>query len=323
MAKHLGWILLAAAGTIQAQTSSSDASSSDVVVSRGGITITLQDIDTYVARVPKEHREKFIDSPQRIRDMLNNMMLTKQMAEQARAAHLDQQPEIQSQLRAADDEVLARARMNEFKASIKVPDLTELVREQYLTHKDLYKVPAKTDVYHLLISTEKRSDDEAKALAEKARAEALADPKNFAALVEKYSEDNSKATNKGEMKDATGKAFVQEFREAAGALTRVGEISPVVHTIYGYHVLQLAARSPERQQSFDEVREQLTASVREQYITTQRRDFVNELNNQKLDINSATLDTLRDRYDEAGNVKVATAPAAKGGGTPPATPQKP
>jgi parvulin-like peptidyl-prolyl isomerase len=318
MVKYLGWILLAIAGTIQAQTSSSEA-----VVSRGGITITLQDIDTYVARVPKEHREKFIDSPQRIRDMLNNLMLTKQMAQQARAAHLDQQPEIQSQLRAADDEVLARARMKEFMASIKVPDLCDLAREQYISHKELYKVPAKTDVYHLLISTDIHSDSEAKALAEKARGEALADPKNFAALVEKYSEDNSKATNKGLMKDAASAAFVQEFREAAGALTRVGEISPVVRTSYGYHVLQLSSRSPERQQSFDEVREQLTASVREQYIDTQRRDFVNRLNNEKLDINSATLDTLRDRYDEQGNVKVAATPAAKGGGTPPATLQKP
>jgi peptidyl-prolyl cis-trans isomerase C len=323
MAKHLAWILLAVAGTIQAQTGSTGTGSSDVVVSRGGITITLQDIDTYVARVPKEHRERFIDSPQRIRDMLNNLMLTKQMAEQARAAHLDQQPEVQSQLRAADDEVLARARMNEFMASIKVPDLGELAREQYVSHKDLYKVPEKTDAYHLLISTDMHSDEEAKALAEKARGEALADPKSFPALVEKYSEDNSKATNKGLMKDAASAAFVQEFREAAGALTRVGEISPVVHTSYGYHVLQLASRSPERQQSFDEVREQLTASVREQYIAAQRRDFVNGLNNQKLDINSATLDTLRDRYDEQGKVKVAAAPAAKGGGTPPATPQKP
>jgi peptidyl-prolyl cis-trans isomerase C len=318
MPKHLGWILLAAAITVQAQSSSGD-----VVVSRGGVTITLQDIDTYVARVPKEHREKFIDSPARIRDMLTNLMLTKQMAEQARAAHLERQPDVQSQLRSAEDEVLARARMNEFMASVKVPDLTELAREQYLAHKDLYKIPPKTDVYHLLISTEKHSDDEAKALAETARGEALADPKNFAALVEKYSEDISKASNKGLMKDATGKAFVQEFRDAAGALTRMGEISPVVHTSYGYHVLQLAARSPERQQSFDEVREQLTASMRDQYIATQRRDFVNQMNNQKLDINSATLDTLRDRYDEAGNVKVVAAPAGKGAGTPPATPQKP
>ena len=317
MVKHLGWILLAAAGTIQAQTGSSD-----VVVSRGGITITLQDIDTYVARVPKEHREK----------------VHRQSAAHPRHAHQPDAYEadggagaphiwISSRISRASCERRTtkslRARRTEFMASVKVPDLTELTREQYLTHKDLYKVPAKADVYHLMISTEKHSDDEAKALAEKARTEALANPKSFAALVETYSEDISKASNKGLMKDATGKAFVQEFRDAAGALTRVGEISPVVHTSYGYHVLQLAARAPERQQSFDEVREQLTASVREQYIATQRRDFVNQMNNEKLDINSATLDTLRDRYDEAGNVKVVAAPAAKGGGTPPATPQKP
>jgi parvulin-like peptidyl-prolyl isomerase len=319
MQKHLGWILLAVVATAaQAQSTSND-----VVVSRGGVTVTLQDIDTYVARVPKEHREKFIDSPARIRDMLNNLLLTKQLAEQARAAHLERQADVAVQLRSAEDEVLARARMNDFQNSVKVPEVAALAREQYVSHKDMYKVPAKVDAYQLLISTDKHSADEAKALAEQVRTEALANPKNFEALVEKYSEDNSKASNHGLMKDATSAAYVQEFRDAASALGRVGDVSPVVHTTYGYHVLQLVARTPERQQTFDEVREQLVASMREQYVANQKRDFLNQLSNEKLDINPDTLDTLRDRYDDAGNVKVAATPPAKGGGTPPATPQKP
>jgi peptidyl-prolyl cis-trans isomerase C len=304
-------LLLGISSTTFAQTAADD-----VLVTRGGVSVTLQDVDTFAARVPKEQREKFIDSPSRIRDMLNNMLLTKQLAVQARAAHLDQQSDVESQLRAAQDEVLARARVADFTKSIDVPDLTKLVREQYVTHKDLYKVPAVVDVKQLLISTEKHSGDEAKALAEKVRAEALADPKNFDALVEKYSDDNSKASNHGLMKDATNAQYVQEFRDVAGALTKVGEISPLAHTRFGYHVMQLVARTPERQQTFDEVREQLTASMREQYVGNQRREFINQLTNEKIDINSPNVDTLRDRYDEAGNVKVAAGPA-KAGGTPP------
>jgi peptidyl-prolyl cis-trans isomerase C len=297
----------------------------DVVVTRGGVSVNLQDVDTYVTRVPKEQREKFIDSPARIREMLNSMMLTKQLAAQARAEHLDQRADIASQMRAAQEEVLARARMADFMGSLVVPDLSQLVAEEYTTHKDLYVVPAIVDVSHVLIAAEKiRSDDEAKALAEKVRAEALANPKNFEALVEKYSDDNSKAENHGLMKDATSKSYVQEFRDAAAALKTVGEISPVVKTSYGYHVIKLVARTPERKQSLAEVREQLTASMREQYIANQRREFVNSLTNEKLDVNPATLDTLRDRYDEAGNVKAAASPApAKGGGTTPASPAKP
>jgi peptidyl-prolyl cis-trans isomerase C len=312
-------LLIGASTLVGAQSNESD-----LVISRGGVSITLQDVDTFVARVPKEQREKFIDSPARIQDMLNNMLLTKELAEQARAAHLDQRPEVASQLHAAQDEVLARARMADFMSSMKVPDLTQLVAEQYAAHKDVYRLPASIDVRHVLVTADERSDDEAKALAEKVRAEALAQPKKFETLVEKYSEDVSKSGNHGLMSDATNEKYVAEFREAAGKLARVGEVSPVVHTSYGYHVLQLVAKHPERQQSLDEVRSQLTASMREQYIANQRRDFVNHMNNEKVDINSSTLDTLRDRYDAAGNVKVPGGqPAGNAGSKSPASPQMP
>src|SRR5262249_35036960 len=142
----------------------------DVVVSRGGVSITLRDIDAWVQRVPKEQREKFIDSPARIRDMLNNLLLAKQLAAQAREGHLDQQPDTAAQLRAVEDEVLARARIAQYNANIKPPDLGELAAEQYTTHKDQYKIAASSDVRHILIGTDKRSDDEAKALADKVRA---------------------------------------------------------------------------------------------------------------------------------------------------------
>ena len=104
-----------------------------------------------------------------------------------------------------------------------------------------------------------------------------------------------------------------------------GEISPLVHTKYGYHVLRLDAREPERQQTWEEVREKLTASMREQWVSNQRRDLINQLNNEKVDINPATMDTLRDRYDKDGNIKVASGPPAPAGSPSPAPapPKKP
>jgi len=311
MLRYAGWLLFALTTTAQAQTATDD-----VIISRGGVSITLRDIDTYVARVPKEQRERFIDSPTRIRELLNNLLLTKQLAVQGRAEHLEQRPEVESQLRAAQDEVYARARMSEFMAAIQVPNLDKLVAEQYATHKELYVVPASADVKHVLIATAERSDADAKALAEKVHAEALADPKAFDQLVEKYSDDVSKAQNHGLMKDATAEKYVEPFRKAAAALTKVGEISPVIATSYGYHVVKLVALNPQRQQSFDEVRAKLSAATREQYIANVRRDFVNELTNSQTDINPATLDTLRDRYDSEGNVRVVAGVPANGEGTP-------
>ncbi len=322
LALVVGSILFVAASVAAAQNKPDD-----VIVTRGGVSVTLLDIDDFVAGVPKEHRQRFIDSPQRIRDMLNNMLLTKQLAALARQAHVDQRPEIASQLHPAagksdlpDAEVLSRAYLADFLAGIKVPDLAPLVAEQYATHKDLYKLPASADVRHVLIATELHSDDEAKAIAEKVRAEALANPQGFEALVEKYSEDSSRKENQGLMKDATSERFVEEFRNAAAALQTVGEVSPVVKTSYGYHVLILVAKHPEHQQTLDEVREALTAQMRDVYIANQKRELVNQLTNEKIDINSAVLDTLRDRYDENGDIRVVTTPAAPAGGRQPAIP---
>lgn len=322
-------LIIAAALLAAATASFAQNRPDDVLVTRGGVSITMLDIDDFVAGVPPEHRQQFIDSPSRIRDMLNNMLLTRQLADLGRKAHLDQRPEIASQLhdlsgksQLPNDEVLSKAYLADFMDHIKVPDLAPLVAEQYTAHKDMYKLPASVDVRHVLIATELHSDDEAKALAEKVRAEAVADPKNFEALVAKYSEDNSRSANQGLMKDATNPKYVEEFRDAAGALTKVGEISPIVKTSYGYHVMILVAQHPEHQQTLAEVRDALTTQMREQYIALQRRDLVNQLTNAKIDINPATVDTLRDRYDEKGNVRVATTPAAAAaGGKPPAVPK--
>jgi len=308
------------AGALLLTLATGSAASTDpdkVVVTRGGVSVTFRDVDNFVARVPKEQRANFIDSPSRIRDLLSNLLLTKQLAAQARSEHLDQRPEISAQLRASEDEVLARARMADYMVGIKVPDLSKLVAEQYAAHKDLYKVPASFDVKHILVGTDKRSDEEAKALADKLRAQAAADPKKFDALVDEFSDDPSKVENHGLMTDATDKKYAQDFRDAASSLTRVGEISPVIHTTYGYHVLQLVAKKPERQQSLAEVREALTKSMQEQYVADQRRELITQLTNEKVEADPATLDSLRDRYDEAGDVKVADgAPAAPGNANP-------
>ena len=310
-------VLLTASAVSAQSLPSGNPEGAQAVVSRGGVTVTLGDIDAWVARVPKDQRAKFIDSPARIQEMIGNLLLTKQLAAQARAEHLDQKPEVSYQMAAAQDEVLARAKMMNFMSTLKVPDMTLLVSEEYTTHKDMYKVPASLDVRQILITTEKRSDAEAAALAEKVRALAASKPAEFDKLVEEYSDDASKAENHGLMKDAANPKYLEEFRTAASALTRVGEVSPVIHTTYGYHILELAALHPARQQTFDEVREQLAATLREQYIDSERRDFLNGLNSQKLDINPATLDTLRDRYDEAGNVRLTgTAPASQSSSPP-------
>jgi peptidyl-prolyl cis-trans isomerase C len=275
------------------------------VVSQGGVTITLADVDAYMQRIPADKWPGFISNADRIESMLRDLLRTKQLAQQARQMKLDQSPQVQDQLALAQDDVLAKLRFDAFTKSIKVPDLTQLAKEEYLSHKDQYVVPANVTVQHVLIAVNKdRSADETKALAEKVRAEAVADPAQFQALVDKYSDDKSKASNHGTMKNATSSQYAKEFAEAAGKLSAKDPISPVVKTRFGYHILKFVDSTPAKQQTFDEVKDKILDGLRQQYIADQRRDFLNQLSNQKMTPYPDAIASLHARYFTGGGVPV-------------------
>jgi parvulin-like peptidyl-prolyl isomerase len=54
---------------------------------------------------------------------------------------------------------------------------------------------------------------------------------------------------------------VAEFERAALELSKPGEISPVVHTKFGYHVIALVSREESRQRSFEQVKEPLSKQL--------------------------------------------------------------
>lgn len=99
---------------------------------------------------------------------------------------------------------------------------------------------------HILISyagalraqpTVTRTKDEAKALAEKVMAEAKAPGADFAALAGKYSDEPNAGPRGGDLGMFTRPRMVKEFSDVAFAL-KVDEISSVVETKFGFHVIQ-------------------------------------------------------------------------------------
>lgn len=81
-----------------------------------------------------------------------------------------------------------------------------------------------------------RTRDEARALAERVREEAAAPGADFAALARKHSDDPS-ASRGGNLGAFDSGKMVQEFEDAVRALPE-GQISPVVETPFGFHVIR-------------------------------------------------------------------------------------
>jgi peptidyl-prolyl cis-trans isomerase C len=270
-----------------------------VVVKQGTAVITLSDIDAFAQRIEEKQRPGFFDSPKRLESLISNLLTQRQLAEEAAKAGLDKDPSVQAQVRLATDDILGKMRLQRIRADVKLPDFTKLAREDYLGHKEKYVKPGELEVKHILIGTEKHTDDEAKALAEKVRKEAAAHPDQFDALIEQYSEDPSKAQNHGLMTDAGGKRYAAAFSSASSALKVPGEISPVVKTKFGYHVIELVKRTSDEPLKFEAVREQIVEQLRSSYVDNAVKQHLDELRNKHMDANADAVASLRNRYGTA------------------------
>ena len=113
----------------------------DVLAAQGGVQITMQDVDAFAQKIPEKDRAGFFDSPKRIENVLNNMLLRKQLAAQAREQKLDKDTLVARQLDQAADEVLSNAVLENHRASLKLPEFDTLAQEYYLVHKDEFAVP--------------------------------------------------------------------------------------------------------------------------------------------------------------------------------------
>lgn len=286
-------------------------SPSTVVAKQGGAIVTLTDIDAFAEGIPKEQRPGFFDDPNRLENLIATLLMKKQLVAEARAQGLDRDPAVQMQIAAAEEDALSKARMTRFKADIQVPDLNQLAKETYLGNKTKYVTPGKLVVKHILISTKEHTGAEAKALAEKVEKEVKAQPDQFDALIEKYSEDPSKGANHGVMENAGGEQYHPAFAAASRALKKPGELSPLVETSFGFHIIKLVERTPDKQQTFDEVREQIVKKLRAEYIDKTVRGHTDGLRNQPIDANPELVASLRARYGNTPRPPVSPTPAAE------------
>lgn len=282
---------------------------SQVVVSRGGVDLTLGDVDAYAQTIPETDRAHVMSDPKRVETIVLNLLRTKQLAKQARDLKLDQRELMHYQLEMAQTDVLAKARVDELVATLKLPNFDQLAKETYVSHPKQYMTPARVDVQHVLIGFNKHPEAEALALAEDVHKQAVANPAGFGALVEKYSDDPSKDRNQGNIENAASDRVVPEFSQAAKGLHTKDEISPVVKTKYGYHILKLVALQTGKQQTFEEVRPQLVETLKAQYIDKQRVQLLDDLAAEKNVTNTDAFESLGSRYGNAPADVPAPAPA--------------
>ncbi|MDR3296074.1 MAG: peptidylprolyl isomerase [Clostridiales Family XIII bacterium] len=140
------------------------------------------------------------------------------------------------------------------------PVTDEEVEEYYKTNTSSYLVPLQVRASHILVQDKEHTPEsleKAEQILEKAKA-----GDDFSELAKEYSDDTSAESggDVGYFDETT--SFVAEFKEAAFAL-QVDEISDVVETEFGYHIIKVTERTETHQQTLDEVRETISDQLLE------------------------------------------------------------
>lgn len=219
-----------------------------VLAEVNGGSITTGDFERELKNLP-EYLKAMADTPQGRKEMLDTMVIRELILQQASKDGVDKAPEIEDKLKDLKKRLIVEAFLKkkvETESQVSDADLKKF----YDQNIDKFKTGEQIKASHILVKTEKEAKD---ILAQ------IKGGGNFEELAKKYSVDSSAA--KGGDLGWFGKgSMVPAFEKAAMAL-KEGQVSEVVKSDFGFHIIKLTGKRPAGTRPFDEVKEQIKAAV--------------------------------------------------------------
>ena len=129
------------------------------------------------------------------------------------------------------------------------------VKRYYEDNEQQYSTPEQVRASHILLKTDGKDDAAVKKQAEELLAKAKSGA-DFAKLATQYSEDTASKVKGGDLDFFPKGQMVPEFDKVAFSL-KPGEISDVVKSQFGYHIIKVTDKKPAAKKTLDEVKPQI------------------------------------------------------------------
>lgn len=262
------WIIgiffsLLAAATVRAGTDQ------QILLSAGDIAVTAQDVQQQLLLLSEAERARVLAASSSIKDFLRRIYQIKYMAVTAERLKLNDDPLIQARLAAQQRRILAEALREHTRKQIQLPNFAALAREHYAIHRDEFQLPEQFKVAHILKKVQCECEREKQRQSIEQLLSRLQAGEDFATLAKTESDDVGSAANCGDLgRWLKRKDLVAPFADALAKLEN-GQLSGVVETQFGFHIIKRLDYQPAQLQSFDEVRESLEQRLRGSYADDQ------------------------------------------------------
>jgi peptidyl-prolyl cis-trans isomerase D len=223
-----------------------------------------------------------------------------------------------SQFQAPDEATIQYAvlDLDALKKQVTVSD--DDLKKYYDQNASRYTVPEERRASHILIAVAKDAAPDvrakAKAKAEAILAEVRKNPSQFEALAKKNSDDPGSAQNGGDLDFFGRGAMVKSFEDAAFSM-KPGDISGLVESDFGYHIIKLTAVRGGERKPFEAVRSEIQDEVTKQLAQQKFAEVAEQFSNMVYE-QSDSLQPIADKLKLTIQTAVVQRTPAAGGQGP-------
>ena len=237
------------------------AQADPIVIAAGDLSIKQSEFESALKSLPAEYQQYAAGAGKK--QFAEDYLRMKMLAREGAKAGLDKDADVIRQLNLMRENLIAQAQLERIEKGITISD--EELKKQYEAQKAQYE---QVKARHILVAFKgspaaqpekpELTEEQAKAKAEDLRNKIVGGA-SFEELAQKESDDLGSGSRGGDLGEFGRGQMVPEFEKAAFE-AKVGDVTPVVRTQFGYHIIKVDSHGTT---SFDEVKPTLERTARQ------------------------------------------------------------
>ncbi|HBY57599.1 MAG TPA: hypothetical protein DEG96_07045 [Candidatus Atribacteria bacterium] len=215
-----------------------------ILASFGGQTITLGEFNQLWEQIPEEYKLQLDKTI-----VLNQMISEKLLIQEAKNMGLEEDEDVLEQIKKMTEQILVQALIQK-EILDKVQVSEEEIEEYYKENQDKFTEKEQVHLYNILVETEEKAQE----ILEELKA-----GKDFSEVAKENSIGPSAAQG-GDLGYLSKGTIIPELEEVISVL-EVEELSKVVKTDFGFHILKITDKKPETIKTLEEVKEDILQTL--------------------------------------------------------------
>jgi parvulin-like peptidyl-prolyl isomerase len=247
-----------------------NVAAAETIVSDGDVTLSKGEVAYALAAAPPQVRNSTKTNEASRYEFFVNLLVSKKIMARLEAVDVNEDPDTYYQFYFQQMEMARQLDKQLFQDQLALPDFEALAAERYKVSKnEIALVPELREASHILLLCTEGCAEETETVATlEALKERILNGESFANIATEFSQDPGSKTRGGRLSQAVAsnaENVDQSVRDALFDIDQVGDISEVVQSRFGYHLLKLESVTLQRERSFEEVRLALVAEIEKRF----------------------------------------------------------